>query len=730
MAHRGPAQRPGAHRRAAVRHDLRRVRGRPARRGGQLTPEGGTGDVKYHHGAEGAYLTAKGKAITVTLAPNPSHLEFVAPGGRRPRARQADPAPRARRAARSHRRALPVVIHGDAAFAGQGVVAETLNLGALKGYRTGGTIHLITNNQVGFTTDTEDARSTRYASDLAKGFDIPIIHVNADDPEACLGAVRLAMAYRRAVPAGRADRPGGLPPPRAQRGRRAGVHPAADVRADQGTARRCGSMYAGRCEAEGVMTQDEADAQARGGVPARWSRSSRRSRRALAQDRASPRRRPSRWSPGRKSMTRGRAAELLTALNEQLLTLARGLHGATRSCAKQLERRRAGAGPRGRHRLGPRRGARASRSLLTEGVPIRLTGQDAERGTFSQRHLVLHDANTGEHLARRSSSCPAPWRRSSCTTARCPSSPSLGFEYGYSAAAPEALVLWEAQFGDFVNGAQVIIDQFLSAGLSKWGLTTRLTLLLPHGYEGQGPEHSSARLERFLQLARRGQHPGRQLHHAGAVLPPAAPPGAAHPRSARSSIMTPKSLLRLPQASSTLDDLAEGRFQPVLDDPCGRRAPRARSRGWCCAAARSTTTCWRRPRSSWRRAPALVRLEQLYSFPWTEMREVLARYPQRSGSWSGRRRSRGTWAPGPISSPSCAELLPAGVDAALRRAPRAGQPGRGLSRGSRAGAEPHRHARRWSRGARGDRWTTGNTERAIRVGIALRFSSWPASRLA
>ena len=177
--------------------------------------------------------------------------------------------------------------------------------------------------------------------------------------------------------------------------------------------------------------------------------------------------------------------------------------------------------------------ALAFASLLAEGVPIRMTGQDTERGTFSQRHLVLHDVKTGD-TGRRSRSCPARWRRSSSTTARSPSWRRVGFEYGYSAAAPEAMVLWEAQFGDFVNGAQVIIDQFLTAGLSKWGVATRLVLLLPHGYEGQGPEHSSARLERFLQLCRGEQHPRRQLHHAGAVLPPAAAPGARAPGCARS----------------------------------------------------------------------------------------------------------------------------------------------------------------------------------------------------
>ena len=213
--------------------------------GGQLTPEGGTGDVKYHHGAEGAYVTAKGTAITVSLSPNPSHLEFVSPVvDGRARAKQTQR--RGRDAHHDPSAALPVTIHGDAAFAGQGVVAETLNLGALKGYRTGGTLHIITNNQVGFTTDMEDARSTRYASDLAKGFDIPIIHVNADDPEASLGRGPAGHGVPRPIPPGRADRPGGLPPPRPQRGRRAGVHPAGRCTSGSRRCRRCGSATPGR----------------------------------------------------------------------------------------------------------------------------------------------------------------------------------------------------------------------------------------------------------------------------------------------------------------------------------------------------------------------------------------------------------------------------------------------------------------------------------------------------
>jgi 2-oxoglutarate dehydrogenase E1 component len=264
-------------------------------------------------------------------------------------------------------------------------------------------------------------------------------------------------------------------------------------------------------------------------------------------------------------------------------------------------------------------------SLLTEGVPLRLTGQDSERGTFSQRHLVLHDVHTGEALApiQRLPGALAPFELHNSPLSELA---TLGFEYGYSAAASEALVLWEAQFGDFINGAQVIVDQFLSAGLSKWGLTTRLTLLLPHGYEGQGPEHSSARLERFLQLAAEGNI---------RVANPTTPAQYFHllRRQARRTrqrplvIMTPKSLLRLPQAASRLDELAAGRWQPVLDDPWASSRAADVTRVVLCTGKLYYDLLAEAEKLTERR-PAIVRLEQLYSFPWSEAREVLARYPR------------------------------------------------------------------------------------------------------
>ena len=633
---------------------------------GQLTPEGGTGDVKYHHGAEGAYRTGKNKAITVTLSPNPSHLEFVAPVvDGRARAKQTQ-----RRGQEAHHdptAALPVAIHGDAAFAGQGVVAETLNLGALKGYRTGGTLHIITNNQVGFTTDMDDARSTRYASDLAKGFDIPIIHVNGNDPEACLSAVRLSMAYRdrfhqdvlidlvgyRRHGHNEGDEPAYTQPVMYER-----------IKALPSTR----ELYARALVAAGTLTQEEAEKQAadayqrlvdiQQGFKASMSR-------------GAPSEQPHKLSGPGLDVDTALAPEFLVALNEQLLSWPEGftVHPKLR---KQLERRRAALGPEGGIDWAHAESL-AVASLLTEGVPVRLTGQDTERGTFSQRHLVLHDVVTGERLApiQRLPGALAPLELHNSPLSELA---TLGFEYGYSAAAPEALVLWEAQFGDFINGAQVIVDQFLSAGLSKWGLTTRLTLLLPHGYEGQGPEHSSARLERFLQLAAEGNI---------RVANPTTPAQYYHllRRQARRTrqrpliVMTPKSLLRLPQAASRLEELARGRWYPVLDDPAAASRAGEITRVVVCSG-KIYYDLLAEPEKLTADRPAIVRLEQLYSFPWPEMRAMLARYPRMEKLvWVQEEpRNMGAWS---YLALKLQELAPPGVEVVYAGRPDRASPAEG-----------------------------------------------------
>jgi 2-oxoglutarate decarboxylase len=633
---------------------------------GQLTPEGGTGDVKYHHGAEGAYVTGKGKAITVTLCPNPSHLEFVAPVvDGRARARQTQR--RGRDAHHDPSAALPVTIHGDAAFAGQGVVAETLNLGALKGYRTGGTLHIITNNQVGFTTDMGDARSTRYASDLAKGFDIPIIHVNADDAEACLSAVRLAMAYRdkfhqdilidllgyRRHGHNESDEPAYTQPVMYER-----IKNLPPVR----------EIYARTLIEAGVLTAEESEKQATEAyqrlvdIQQGFKASMSKVVTAEHQNKLT--------GPGQEVET-ALAPEFLVALNAQLLTWPEGftVHPKLR---KQLERRRAALGPEGGIDWAHAE-VLALASLLTEGIPIRLTGQDTERGTFSQRHLTLHDAATGETVTpiQRLPGALAPMELHNSPLSELA---TLGFEYGYSAAAPDALVLWEAQFGDFINGAQVIVDQFLASGLSKWGLTTRLTLLLPHGYEGQGPEHSSARLERFLQLAAEGNIRVANPTTAGQYFH-LLRRQAKRTRQRPLVMMTPKSLLRLPQASSRLEDLAGGRWQPIIDDAWAAERAGNISRVLLCSGKIYYELLAEAEKAGENR-PAIVRIEQLYTFPWPEARALLARYPNlQELVWVQEEpRNMGAWC---YLEPKLDELAPAGVKVTYAGRPERASPAEG-----------------------------------------------------
>ena len=392
---------------------------------------------------------------------------------------------------------MPILLHGDAAFAGQGIVAETLNLYALEGYSTGGTLHLITNNQVGFTTDPAQGRSTRYSSDLAKGFDTPIIHVNGDDPEAAISAVRLALAYRarfghdvvidlvgyRRFGHNEQDEPAYTQPIMASQ---IETHPT--VR----------ELYGARLVEQGVITEAEAD-ELVADVDVAAARGPRPAPRLVRPGRSPPRRTTSSVPRrGRHASSRPTVSEKrLRRLTEQLHAGARGLHGEPQARAPaRAPRSRA---RRGRHRLGPRRGARvrarfcarASRSASPARTPSAARSRTATSSSTTRATGEIEIPMQQLDGAKASFEVyNSPLSEYAC----------VGFEYGYSTAAPEALVLWEAQFGDFANGAQTIIDQFISSGLAKWKQTSRLTLLLPHGYEGNGPEHSSARLERFLQL--------------------------------------------------------------------------------------------------------------------------------------------------------------------------------------------------------------------------------------
>ncbi len=583
-------------------------------------PQGGTGDVKYHHGAQGSYQLGDGDSIIVRLESNPSHLEFVAPvaAGATRAAQTTRQGPHAHRDTNA---AMPVILHGDAAFPGQGVVAETLNLQALDGYTVGGTVHLIQNNQVGFTTDPDDARSTTWASDLAKGFDVPIIHVNADDVPACVSAVRLAFAFRqefghdvlidligyRRFGHNEADEPAYTQPEMYQVIKK---HPPAR------------ELYAKQLIDQGVVTEQESTEM----TDEVWALLTERHQTLKERIAAA---REVEHATGEYQLDRTASPEVKTAvsadrlqvLGQELLSVPDGFTVHPK-LAKQLEQRREALGDSGGI-VWAHAESLAFASLLTEGIPIRLTGQDVQRGTFSQRHLVLHDPKTGQqHCSMQhlpGSLAPMELHNSPLSEMAC-----LGFEYGYSQEGPETLVLWEAQFGDFVNSAQVIIDQFIVSGMAKWGQTSRLTLLLPHGYEGSGPEHSSARLERFLQLAAEGNI---------RVANPTSPAQYFHllRRQARIAkqrplvVMTPKSLLRLPQATSHISELAEGRFQAVLPEP--GVDPANVERLLLCSGKVYYDLVGHADRKD-KAAVAVARMELLYPFPQGEVLKLVESFPK------------------------------------------------------------------------------------------------------
>ncbi|MFZ0920016.1 MAG: multifunctional oxoglutarate decarboxylase/oxoglutarate dehydrogenase thiamine pyrophosphate-binding subunit/dihydrolipoyllysine-residue succinyltransferase subunit [Candidatus Dormiibacterota bacterium] len=603
-----------------------------------------TGDVKYHVGATGTYHTESGKVILVRLLPNPSHLEAIDPvveGWCRAAQTQ-------RRATTLHldpMAALPVLIHGDAAFAGQGVVQEVLNLQSLPGYTTGGTVHFIADNQVGFTTDPQEGRSTRYASDLAKGFDIPIVHVNADDVEACLAAMTFAYDYRRAYRRdvmvhligyrrfghNETDEPAYTQPLMYMKIRQ---HPT--VR----------ELFAAQLVADGLLRPEDVEAQSKA-MYARIADAHKRVKENLAAELDDLTHEQVIEEPDDPTMRTAVSGRQLAALNDQLLTFPKHFTPNTK-LLRQMERRKA-AMLEGGVDWGTAE-ALAFASLITQAHPIRLTGQDTVRGTFSHRHLAFHDERNGEvfipmqHLTDAQATFEvlnSPLSEVGC----------LGFEYGYSAADPETLVIWEAQYGDFFNNAEMIVDQFVSSARAKWGQHSRLTMLLPHGYEGSGPEHSSARIERFLQLCANDN-----MRLANCTTP------AQYFHLMRSQgllndprpliIFTPKSLLRLKESTSRLADLSTGRFQPVIDDPTGaERRDEVRSLLLC--SGRIYYELSLAPQRVEATDVAISRVEQLYPLPVDAILELVASYPklerlywvqeepQNMGAWGSLERALG-----------------------------------------------------------------------------------------
>lgn len=586
---------------------------------------GWSGDVKYHLGAEHIFGEGASVNLKVILAPNPSHLEVIDP--------VIEGMARALQEIRSVKGAplqdvdhtLPILIHGDAAFPGEGVVAETLNMWHLRGYWVGGTIHIIQNNQLGFTTEPEDSRSTPFASDLAKGFSIPIIHVNADDPYACLTAVRLAHAYRdqfhkdilidligyRRWGHNEGDEPAFTQP-----------HMYEIIR-NHPTAR---ALYARQLEQAGTISASEAEAMEKEAFAALTQAKVEADSNAYTVD----------WEEinGRNGHTPTREhaptvpTEQLITFNENLLDWPKNFAPHPK-LARTLQRRASTLGPDGGIDWGQAE-ALAFASILAAGTPIRLTGQDSERGTFSHRHAVLYHAESGEpyiplqHL-------PAARASFSIYNSPLTETAAIGFEYGYSVQSPETLVLWEGQYGDFANVGQAIIDQFVSSGRAKWKQDSSLVMLLPHGYEGQGPDHSSARLERYLQLA--AQYNWRvancttaaQYYH---LLRRQAFLLEREPRPL--VLMTPKGLLRHPLALSRLQDLAEGSFQTVIDDAEARtRAEGIRRIVLCTGRIAIDLFAYRnRIRREDSEELAIIRTEMLYPFPGEELKQILAHYPQ------------------------------------------------------------------------------------------------------
>jgi 2-oxoglutarate dehydrogenase E1 component len=576
-----------------------------------------TGDVKYHHGAEGTYVTPIGTKITVELANNPSHLEAVdgvVEG--MTRCLQTDHTTNPPKF--DAQIAAPILIHGDAAFAAQGVVAEVLNLEALPGYNTGGTIHIISNNQVGFTTDPAEARSTRYASDLAKGYDLPIVHVNADDVEMCIAAVHLCIDYRRKFGKpvlidligyrrfghNEQDEPAYTQPLMAEKIK---AHPT--VR----------ELYASRLVAQGVLTTEQVAAMQEAAT-ARMAEAHRN-----VKEQGAPKLISLKSKSGSVEVNAQTGVEKAKLLRwaDAVVATPEGFT-PNKKLASQFAKRKSALQLEGEVDWGLAE-ALAFASLITEGTPVRITGQDTERGTFSHRHAALHDAVTNEkhvplqHLEGATASFEihnSPLSEYAC----------LGFEYGYSSENPDGMVLWEAQFGDFNNGAQIIIDQFISAGAAKWGQATRLTMLLPHGYEGAGPEHSSARLERFLSLSAEGNirvancSTASQYFH---LLRAQAKAEQAFPMV----VMTPKSLLRNRAAYGTLDELTTGSFRDVIDDPRYEKADKSKIERLLLCSGKIYYDLTSNALYAKAEKTAIARIELLSPLPADAMVDLIHSYP-------------------------------------------------------------------------------------------------------
>ncbi|OFZ17980.1 MAG: 2-oxoglutarate dehydrogenase E1 component [Bdellovibrionales bacterium GWB1_55_8] len=599
-------------------------------------PSQGEGDVKYHMGYSTDHVASGGRQVHLSLASNPSHLEFVNPvveGMVRAKQTYLDDSER--------RKVIPILIHGDASFAGQGVCYETLNLAGLSGYSTGGTLHIVINNQIGFTALPGESRSTTYSTDLAKMLEVPIFHVNGDDPEAVWYVARLCSEYRaryrkdafmdlicyRKHGHNEGDEPGFTQPVMARQ-----IKAHASPR----------EIYAGRLVAQGVL--DDAKAKALVDEELAKLLDAQKVARARA-----PHPAPATFGAKWEGLKAGTLEDMLKPVNtavpaEQLVEIAEKANRVPDSfklhpkLARFLEARLRTVRD-GKSIDWGNGESLAYATLLLEGHAVRLSGQDSERGTFTHRHAVLHDFESGETYLPLNKLRDGQ-ARFEVYNSHLAEIGVLGFEFGYALADPSALVIWEAQFGDFANGAQVIIDQFIASAESKWARSSGLVLLLPHGFEGQGPEHSSARLERFLQLCAKG-------NMAVANLTTPAQLFHALRRQVRRDfrkplvIMSPKSLLRHSQAVSEIGEFSRSRFQEVLDDPVFSDVHGGVRKVLLCSGKIYYDLLLERGD---RTDIALVRIEQLYPWPGARLEAILKRYPAAEVVWVQEEpRNMGAW---------------------------------------------------------------------------------------
>jgi 2-oxoglutarate dehydrogenase E1 component len=608
------------------------------------------GDVKYHQGALGLRKSKIGRDVKINLSCNPSHLEFVNPvvEGMARASQDSKLVETDETRDNVFAKVLPVLMHGDAAFAGQGIVMETLQLASLIGYRTGGTIHLVINNQIGFTTSPEASRSSIYSTDAAQIPQTPLFHINGDDPEAACRVIRIALDYRqkfakdvvldlvgfRSLGHNEGDEPSYTQPVMYAR-----------VKAHPGTRH----LYAQLLVREGVITNEDLDAMTAKVVE--------KYERILANAKKIASEKPARAAlsapvveeDGSEILATPISSETLKKVSEQVSLVPEGFNINPKMVGQLGRRAKMGIGE-----VPMDWGfaeAIAFGSLVLDGTNVRLSGQDSGRGTFSQRHATMYDTLTGEKWVPLSQlrSDKDPRARFHVLDSSLSEMGVLGFEYGYSVVSPNDLVMWEAQFGDFSNGAQVIIDQYISSSEDKWQQRCRLVMLLPHGFEGQGPEHSSARLERYLQLCAENNMqvcnpstPAQYFH----MLRRQVKQEAVRPLV----VMTPKSLLRLPEAASTIDELTNGGFQPVIDDVRVKDKSKVKRIVLCSGkvyydldAARNSSSSDSSSKSdsssshdsstrsdsssSASDSVAIVRLEQFYPFPAKRVAEIIASYP-------------------------------------------------------------------------------------------------------